>query len=104
MIETTISEPHGPTMLVTADYRAAAHIGSLLLMQFGHSLVLLTFIIKISSGSFVAVSAYEDRLALFSISSSAGSNIIDKVNLPFLSVIYISEEVLFWAECLRSMF
>ncbi|XXG56366.1 hypothetical protein AAC387_Pa03g3791 [Persea americana] len=30
------------------------------------------------SGSFVAVSAYEDRLALFSISPSAGSNIIDK--------------------------
>lgn len=44
----------------------------------------LTFIVKISSGSFVAVSAYEDRLALFSISSSAGSNIIDKVKFPFL--------------------
>ncbi|XP_068642896.1 uncharacterized protein [Aristolochia californica] len=31
-----------------------------------------------ASGSFVAVSAYEDRLALFSVSMSAGANIIDK--------------------------
>ncbi|KAF6155219.1 hypothetical protein GIB67_019745 [Kingdonia uniflora] len=31
-----------------------------------------------SNGCFVAVSAYEDRLALFSVSVSAGSNIIDK--------------------------
>ncbi|KAG9450446.1 hypothetical protein H6P81_010411 [Aristolochia fimbriata] len=31
-----------------------------------------------SSGSFVAVSAYEDRLALFSVSMLAGTNIIDK--------------------------
>ncbi|KAG9144936.1 hypothetical protein Leryth_023570 [Lithospermum erythrorhizon] len=31
-----------------------------------------------SNGCFIAVSAYEDRLALFSISSSAGSDIIDK--------------------------
>ncbi|KAJ7971392.1 Splicing factor 3B subunit 3 [Quillaja saponaria] len=32
-----------------------------------------------SSGCFVAVSAYEDRLALFSVSTSEGSDIIDEV-------------------------
>lgn len=32
------------------------------------------------SGCFIAVSAYEDRLALFSISMSADSDIIDKVS------------------------
>lgn len=33
------------------------------------------------SGCFIAASAYEDSLALFSRSASAGSDIIDKVNI-----------------------
>ncbi|KAF7148258.1 hypothetical protein RHSIM_Rhsim03G0002200 [Rhododendron simsii] len=34
-----------------------------------------------SSGCFIAASAYEDRLAMFSVSMSAGSDIIDKAEL-----------------------
>ncbi|KAJ0088978.1 hypothetical protein Patl1_32884 [Pistacia atlantica] len=41
-------------------------------------LVFLTCMLSFYSGCFIAVSAYEDRLGLFSLSKSLGSDIIDK--------------------------
>lgn len=48
------------------------------------------------SGCFVAASAYENRLAMFSVSVSAGSDIIDKVEIlasyeRFCAAVYIRE-------------
>lgn len=55
------------------------HLGFLLIFFF---LKLLCF--TFCSGCFVAASAYEDRLALFSLSMSADSDIIDKVLAIFV--------------------
>lgn len=43
------------------------------------SLVLTFILLLLHSGSFIAASAYENQLALFSVSVSAGNDIIDKV-------------------------
>lgn len=43
------------------------------------SLALTFILLLLYSGSFIAASAYENQLALFSVSVSAGNDIIDKV-------------------------
>lgn len=43
--------------------------------------MLVISLCALCSGCFIAASAYEDSLALFSRSASAGSDIIDKVNI-----------------------
>ncbi|KAK1267455.1 DNA damage-binding protein 1a [Acorus gramineus] len=52
-----------------------------------------------SNGCFIAVSAYEDRLALFSTSISAGSNIVDK---KFFYPPEINEDTSSWRSSHRS--
>ncbi|MQL75968.1 hypothetical protein Taro_008339, partial [Colocasia esculenta] len=53
------------------------------LSAYWHGYIPTSFLIFvfISSGCFIAASAYDDRFAVFSVSESAGSNIIDKMIL-----------------------
>lgn len=54
------------------------------------SLSFVLLCLCVYSGCFIAASAYVDRLAMFSVSMSGGSDIIDKVELLHKPLLMIS--------------